>query len=324
MLVPVLALLLVGALTKTGITKAKSGMSALERARELVRDAEERHEGFRQAHAAWIAAVNADTDAFGRFKVDTMATFQRFGLVLDRLHQRMRLDPILHAWAFDRSTLPSPCHVPVSVDAANAIGGAMTAISAGSATAAGALALAGTVGVASTGTAIGSLSGAAATNATLAWLGGGSLAAGGFGMAGGTLIVGGLAVAPAVAVAGFVIEVHGQKALTAAATHAAALEMAIARMSNEIALLHGVRQRIDELQRVGQGLHHGLKDILVCLEMIRDDFDSNDPDHLARLSLGFQYARALADVLRVPIVPGNGDRIGQIVARQANIKPGQG
>jgi hypothetical protein len=35
------------------------------------------------------------------------------------------------------------------------------------------------LGAASTGTLISSLSGAAATNATLAWLGGGSLAAGG-------------------------------------------------------------------------------------------------------------------------------------------------
>lgn len=45
-------------------------------------------------------------------------------------------------------------------------------------------------GAASTGTAISSLSGAAATNATLAWLGGGSLAAGGGGMAAGSVVLG--------------------------------------------------------------------------------------------------------------------------------------
>lgn len=43
---------------------------------------------------------------------------------------------------------------------------------------------------ASTGTAIAGLSGAAATNATLAWLGGGALSAGGFGIAGGTAVLG--------------------------------------------------------------------------------------------------------------------------------------
>lgn len=48
-----------------------------------------------------------------------------------------------------------------------------------------AMGLATTVGVASTGTAISALSGAAATNAALAWLGGGALAAGGGGMVAG-------------------------------------------------------------------------------------------------------------------------------------------
>ena len=48
-----------------------------------------------------------------------------------------------------------------------------------------AMGVATTFGVASTGTAISTLSGAAATNAALAWLGGGALAAGGGGMAAG-------------------------------------------------------------------------------------------------------------------------------------------
>ena len=57
---------------------------------------------------------------------------------------------------------------------------------------------------ASTGTAIGTLSGAAATSATLAWLGGGSLAAGGAGVAGGTLVLASVVAVPvAVAAAGF-------------------------------------------------------------------------------------------------------------------------
>ena len=42
---------------------------------------------------------------------------------------------------------------------------------------------------ASTGSAIAGLSGAAATNATLAWLGGGAIAAGGGGMAAGAVVL---------------------------------------------------------------------------------------------------------------------------------------
>ena len=52
-----------------------------------------------------------------------------------------------------------------------------------------AMGIATTFGVASTGTAISALSGAAATNAALAWLGGGALAAGGGGMAVGNALL---------------------------------------------------------------------------------------------------------------------------------------
>ena len=52
-----------------------------------------------------------------------------------------------------------------------------------------AMGLATTFGVASTGTAISALSGAAATNAALAWLGGGALAAGGGGMVAGQVLL---------------------------------------------------------------------------------------------------------------------------------------
>lgn len=56
-------------------------------------------------------------------------------------------------------------------------------------------------GTASTGAAISGLSGVAATNATLALLGGGTLAAGGAGMAGGILLLTGVVAAPAAALA---------------------------------------------------------------------------------------------------------------------------
>lgn len=72
---------------------------------------------------------------------------------------------------------------------AGALGGASLAL--------GAWGLAGAVGTASTGTAIGTLSGVAATNATLAWLGGGAASAGGLGVAGGMAVLGGIALIPA-------------------------------------------------------------------------------------------------------------------------------
>ncbi|MEZ9833027.1 hypothetical protein AB4341_05795 [Vibrio breoganii] len=66
----------------------------------------------------------------------------------------------------------------------------------GGSTAVGAWALVSTVGSASTGASIAGLSGVAASNATLAWFGGGSLAAGGAGMTGGMAVLGGIVAVP--------------------------------------------------------------------------------------------------------------------------------
>ncbi|GAA7682566.1 hypothetical protein BON254_03490 [Helicobacter pylori] len=52
------------------------------------------------------------------------------------------------------------------------------------------------------GVAIAELSGVAATNATLAWLGGGALSVGGFGMVGGMAVIGWLVAGPALAILG--------------------------------------------------------------------------------------------------------------------------
>lgn len=91
---------------------------------------------------------------------------------------------------------------------AGALGGATLA--------AGAYGLAGIVGTASTGTAIGTLSGAAATNATLAWLGGGTLSAGGMGVTGGMALLGGVVAVPAVLVGMFFVANAAEKKLNEA------------------------------------------------------------------------------------------------------------
>jgi hypothetical protein len=73
----------------------------------------------------------------------------------------------------------------------------------------------GTMALASagTGTAIGTLSGAAATNATLAWLGGGTLASGGLGMAGGAVVLGTLVAGPALLIFGSILGAKADKKL---------------------------------------------------------------------------------------------------------------
>ena len=100
-------------------------------------------------------------------------------------------------------------------------GGAVAGTAGGALAAFGAYGAAQALAFASTGTAIASLSGAAATNATLAFFGGGSLAAGGLGMAGGTAVLGGLVAGPALMVMGLVAGHAAKKNLDQAITNRA-------------------------------------------------------------------------------------------------------
>ncbi len=111
--------------------------------------------------------------------------------------------------------------------AGSVAGGVAGGAASGAIVAMGAYGAAQTFAAASTGTAIAALHGAAATNATLAFFGGGSLAAGGLGIAGGTMVLGGLVAGPALMVLGFVAGGAASKELDKARTNQAeAIELA--------------------------------------------------------------------------------------------------
>ncbi|HNZ27298.1 MAG TPA: hypothetical protein PLG34_05640 [Spirochaetota bacterium] len=93
-------------------------------------------------------------------------------------------------------------YVENTLNIANSVLSATKGTGAGIATGSAAYFLVGQLAYASTGTAISTLSGAAATNATLAWLGGGSIAAGGGGIAAGATVLGGIVAIPALTVMG--------------------------------------------------------------------------------------------------------------------------
>jgi len=101
---------------------------------------------------------------------------------------------------------------------------------------------------ASTGTAIASLSGVAATNATLAWFGGGSLAAGGLGMAGGAAVLGGLIAGPIIAVGGFFMAAKANENLEHAKSKSKEVDVAVEQMKNASSLLKQIESLTDQYQ----------------------------------------------------------------------------
>jgi len=93
---------------------------------------------------------------------------------------------------------------------------------------------------ASTGTAISALSGVAATNATLAWFGGGSLAAGGLGIAGGAAVLGGIIAGPAIALGGFLLEAKSKKNLAEAKSNLAKAKKAAEEFRTGASMLQAI------------------------------------------------------------------------------------
>lgn len=145
------------------------------------------------------------------------------------------------------------------------------AVSSGILTGIGAGGLATQIGVASTGTAISTLSGAAATNATLAWLGGGSLAAGGMGVAGGTAVLGGAIAGPVIAVMGYSAAKKSEKALTEAFSHEAQILEANEQVRNGIAVLGHIQQRSAEVQAVIERIVTRFDIVLLEMEVLLNE-----------------------------------------------------
>lgn len=85
--------------------------------------------------------------------------------------------------------LRQKAHDAAKTGGGTAVGGALAGTGVAAMGPSALMGVATTFGTASTGTAISSLSGAAATNAAVAWLGGGAMAAGGGGMAAGNVLI---------------------------------------------------------------------------------------------------------------------------------------
>ncbi|GAA7639556.1 hypothetical protein MMM5_07290 [Helicobacter pylori] len=119
----------------------------------------------------------------------------------------------------------------------SAIGGVLTAYGAYT----GVGLLASTAG----GVAIAELSGVAATNATLAWLGGGALSVGGFGIVGGMAVLGGLVAGPALAILGALSASKMEEKLEEAKAYCSQVEAVAKKADVIVDNLQAVRKVVD-------------------------------------------------------------------------------
>lgn len=154
---------------------------------------------------------------------------------------------------------------------------------------------------ASTGTAISGLSGVAATNATLAWLGGGSIATGGFGMAGGMIALGGIIAGPALAIGGFMLASKAEEALTKAIEYSANVDKAISEIEMINTVLDGIQKNADEVI-------YTLKQLVNRFESMKVNDDS-DPQAFKQMIVN---TKVLKDLLDCKIIDEEGCPIKNI------------
>lgn len=154
-----------------------------------------------------------DMDKLGRKELEILKSFQEFSTVFEKIKNRPEFAKIQKQGIclpqYDGEELKK-----ASVGAntlLGGLGGAAAGTAGGFAASGAATAVVMALGTASTGVPIASLSGAAATNATLAALGGGSLAAGGGGMALGTTVLGAATLGVGLLIGGVIFGIAGGK-----------------------------------------------------------------------------------------------------------------
>lgn len=171
-------------------------------------------------------------------------------------------------------------------------------------------------GTASTGTAIAALSGAAKTNATLAFFGGGSKAVGGLGIAGGKLVLAGIVAAPVLAVAAVITSVKSKERLAEAKKiHAEAIDAA-EKMNMMTTGMNGIEKMSDNYSDFIKKLGKKFKPFAVELECIKKahpvqdggqiDFNSLTTVEQKTLHLSWLMAQIYYHVLSTPILTADG------------------
>ena len=163
---------------------------------------------------------------------------------------------------------------------------------------------------ASTGTAIATLSGAAATNATLAFFGGGAIAAGGLGMAAGTAVLGGLVAGPALAVLGVVMAVHASENLDKSKVNVSEAQ----KFREEVGFLcdscEAISQRANLFFRIMSQLNCTFVPMLKQMEAIIDlegtDYSKYSDGAKKTIAASLSLAQAIKATLDTPLLAEDG------------------
>ena len=197
----------------TGVGFGVHGGVKIKKANDKLKEAQRRNESNSLRLERMNKYACRTMDFLGENEIKVLSEFEQFSDLFERIKNRPEFADIklgnVSIPKFDGEEIKK-----VSVGASvliGGLGGATLGTAGGFAASGATTAVVMALGSASTGTAISSLSGIAATNATLAALGGGSLAAGGGGIALGTTILGATTLGVGLLVGGVIFSCTGCK-----------------------------------------------------------------------------------------------------------------
>lgn len=287
-----------------GVAAGVGGVSKMEEAKNLGKAAQKRYEGKRKSVENTLQVTQVLAEEYGQLQIQVkLQTIGRLVAFIERIGQQASQSDMEFLEGLEGvSPQQIQEYKTVALEAERFATGGLTAVGAAYAAGQGTVALVGLFGTASTGAAIGGLSGAAAWNATLAWLGGGSLAAGGGGMALGTLVLGGIAIGPALMIGGFVLGGQGEKALTDAHRYKSKVNTEVAKLDVFKDFLGQVQQRLTELKCLVNTLDVRAIEGLTELEA-RSFKREPDAEKFQQVAL---LVKALAEIMKTPVLDTEG------------------
>jgi hypothetical protein len=298
-----------------GVSAGADGVSKLQKAEKIGKSAEQRYKKANKSLEKKFQATQKFAEEYGQLQINVkINTIGRFIKFISRIDQRI-------GQRIGQNSSPSHQRFLEGVegfsaeqfkeykaqvlDAQSLALGGLKAVRVASAASQTTLGLIGLFGTASTGTAISGLSGAAAWNATLAWLGGSSLAAGGGGMALGTVVLGGITVGPALMIGGFVLGGEGKKSLSKAIEYSKEVNNKIAQLDKSKGFLGQVQRRIKELQYLVNSLNSRAIKSLNELES-GANFNLHLEEDVTKFREVLLLIKALSEIMKLPILDEKG------------------
>ena len=314
--------------------KVISGIQAVEDRRKSIETREEADllkAEIETTNEAIREDLNEILEAFGKYKLESLKdTVGRFLHCLEQMNQRAKGKEYEFLTEIDIRTEEIKEMESIDMGASDALrslavgGGFATVGLMGTPVAVTAAVTA--VASASTGTAISALSGAAAHNAVLAWLGGGAISAGGGGMAAGTVVLGAITatatVGLAVVAVGTLASRFYSKKNTEAEAYLAEVKLWAEQMQANWVVLAGVKKRINELYEVTIDLAERCKCELDKLERIIPVFDNSNSEHVRCFQQCALMAKSVSELAITPVLDEEGNisqQAGVMVAKTQKI-----